>query len=173
MTEVSLVDLEWYRLDDGVMGGRSATNMDDLSSRIHFHGTINTNGGGFASIRAKIESLSGLGIRLRYKGDGKTYKLILSDGTRNMESPTWQTDIPTKAVWEERTFLFKDFKPAFGGGPRRQPKDKSIYKFDVADMKDIGFMLSLKLSNGEPNPVETFGEGIFPFSLQVDKIQML
>lgn len=32
-------------------------------------------------------------------------------------------------------------------------------------------MLSLKLSNGDPNPVETYGSGIFPFSLRIRSIE--
>lgn len=45
------------------------------------------------------------------------------------------------------------------------------HKLDVSEMKEMGFMLSLKLSHGRPNPVETFGEGIFSFSLQIQSIE--
>ena len=34
-------------------------------------------------------------------------------------------------------------------------------------LKEIGFMLSLKLSSGESNPVETYGKGLFPVSLKI------
>ena len=37
----------------------------------------------------------------------------------------------------------------------------------------MGFMLSLKLSNGSSNPVETFGSGIFPFSLTIRSIDIV
>jgi hypothetical protein len=38
-------------------------------------------------------------------------------------------------------------------------------------MMQIGLMLSLYLSDGRPNPKETFGEGVFPFSLHVKSIE--
>jgi hypothetical protein len=38
-------------------------------------------------------------------------------------------------------------------------------------MKQLGLMLSLRLSDGSPNPKETFGEGIFDFSLFVESIE--
>jgi len=38
-------------------------------------------------------------------------------------------------------------------------------------MRQIGVMLSLKRSDGSDNPIETFGTGIFPFSLEILSIQ--
>ena len=63
--------------------------------------------------------------------------------------------------------------PAFGGGPRNQPTaaEKAACVFDATDMKQIGFMLSLRLADGSPNPVATFGQGIFDFSLDVASIE--
>ena len=117
--------LHWFRLDDGVMGGQSETNHQYLSSEgvLKFEGTINTNGGGFCSIRGKASSSSSSSssssqhevgvvptktllppetsaIRICVQGDGKTYKLLLSDGNKSMfgpgkRSPSWQADIPT------------------------------------------------------------------------------
>jgi len=40
-------------------------------------------------------------------------------------------------------------------------------------MKQIGFMLSLKLSNGDANPVETFGEGKFDFRLEIHEMDLV
>ena len=115
--------LKWHRLDDGVMGGQSEslhTCLEDGS--LHFAGQINTNGGGFCSIRSPLpEGLpeNTTGIRLRFKGDGRTYKLMLSDGNRSMfgpskRAPSWQCDIPTKKSGEseEITMPFSSFKPS-------------------------------------------------------------
>ena len=94
-------ELRWFRLDDGVMGGQSETNHattgDEGSLTLDFCGTINTNGGGFCSIRADFDGLppETKGIRLKYTGDGKTYKFLLSDGTRGFSTPSWQHDIVT------------------------------------------------------------------------------
>lgn len=50
--------LVFYRLDDGVMGGSSNTNQDLLNTvdGLLFSGTINTNGGGFVSIRSPLDN---------------------------------------------------------------------------------------------------------------------
>src|SRR3569623_1259340 len=80
--------LSLFRLDDGVMGGQSETNHVSQDGILHFVGTINTDGGGFTSIRTKIPegalTPATEAIRIRYQGDGKTYKLFLTDGSRSM-----------------------------------------------------------------------------------------
>ena len=110
-------NLKWYRLDDGVMGGMSSTQhqatnptevdknratTNNMISALHFSGTINTEGGGFCSVRSDFPS--GLltqqhsAIKIRYRGDGKTYKVLLSDGRGGgpmSQTPSWQIDLPT------------------------------------------------------------------------------
>lgn len=193
--------MQWFRLDDGVMGGQSETahqavvvDADRSSSSsssssqqqmLHFTGTINTNGGGFASIRSKIpqgilDATTTSGVRIRCRGDGKTYKFLLSEGTRNAgapmsRTPSWQADIPTKndGQWQETVIPFDKLLPSFGGPSARMGNSakQEKLKFDPTIMREIGFMLSLKLSNGSPNPKETFGEGVFPFSLHIQSVE--
>ena len=167
-----------------VTGGQSETAhtcADDGS--LHFSGEINTNGGGFCSIRAPIPDglpPSTQAIRLSFVGDGKTYKLLLSDGTRSTfgpskRSPSWQADIPTSAGGnvEEITVPLSDLLPSWGGSPMSQPspEEKKQSGFKAEEMKEIGVMLSLKLSDGSPNPEATFGKGVFPFSLRISLIE--
>lgn len=180
--------LQWYRLDDGIMGGQSEskhTATDD--GKLIFQGIINTQGGGFTSIRAPIPqgilNDQTVGIKIKYRGDGKTYKFIMSDGNRGTggpfaRSPSWQVDLPTTLPnspdeWHETVIDFQDLLPNFGGGMRNQNPvdDKAKYNFNPSEVGQMGLMLSLKLSNGKPNPPETFGEGIFPFSLEVSSIE--
>jgi Complex I intermediate-associated protein 30 (CIA30) len=148
-------ELNWFCLDDNVMGGQSQTNITLIDSikmqlatnntqqsltsttdtkllqqqqrqvqvLLPFSGIINTNGGGFASVRTVVPNTITLtkiyhqsithednshkeklgiiikGFRIRYRGDGKTYKFICADGTRHRAStrkPSWQYDIPTR-----------------------------------------------------------------------------
>ncbi|KAL7557285.1 hypothetical protein ACA910_016247 [Epithemia clementina (nom. ined.)] len=193
-------DLKWYRLDDGVMGGLSITEHKPEASHnveggnnnnekqndvlLHFQGTINTNGGGFCSIRSNFPA--GLltskhsAVKISYRGDGKTYKVLLSDGSRGgpmSSTPTWQIDLPTKsaslsdsACWDEAVLPLDKFLPSIGG---RKIDDNVRYEFQPDKMQQIGLMLSLKLSNGLPNPPKTFGQGIFPFNLYVRSIQFI
>ncbi|KAL3782727.1 hypothetical protein ACHAW5_006723 [Stephanodiscus triporus] len=168
--------LTWHRLDDGVMGGMSETlhSSTDSGGELHFSGQINTQGGGFCSIRSPIEGglpADTVAIRVCYIGDGKTYKILFSDGNKSAfgpsrRSPSWQSDLPTKAGVEDVTTIRLDsFIPSLQGDPT-----KCEMKIDATKVEELGFMLSLKLSSGESNPVETFGSGVFPFSLKIRSI---
>ena len=184
----STVPLSWFRVDDGVMGGLSETNHEQVDDVLHFQGTINTNGGGFTSIRSKIPQGTLAiyqGVKLRLQGDGKTYKFIMSSGKSAgspfSSHPSWQYDIPTSTScdkagsnddWHEVVVPFEKLLPSFG--PRSvSDEERHKFTFDPSEMQEIGLMLSLKLSNGKPNPTETFGQGIFPFSLRVQSIEPL
>ena len=60
--------------------------------------------------------LDGGAVRVRYRGDGKTYKVLLSDGQGGgpwSKSPSWQHDLPTTAGEEAEAVLpFGAFKPS-------------------------------------------------------------
>jgi len=176
--------LKWHRLDDGVMGGRSETSHASTmkgASGIHFSGFINTDGGGFTSIRTPLENglPSGIsGLQLKFRGDGRTYKVLLSDGTASGpmgRTPSWQVDLPTKKLGPEDdaevvAVKLSSLLPSFGGSSASSPS-KDQYQFDAAEIREMGLMLSLRLSDGRPNPPETYGEGIFDFSLFVESIE--
>eukprot|EP00551_Chaetoceros_affinis_P001860 CAMPEP_0203639098 /NCGR_PEP_ID=MMETSP0088-20131115/4939_1 /ASSEMBLY_ACC=CAM_ASM_001087 /TAXON_ID=426623 /ORGANISM="Chaetoceros affinis, Strain CCMP159" /LENGTH=235 /DNA_ID=CAMNT_0050493897 /DNA_START=31 /DNA_END=739 /DNA_ORIENTATION=+ len=159
----------------------SAGEDQDKANVLAFSGIINTNGGGFASIRSPLDNSipnSAKGLKIKYKGDGKTYKILLSDGKGGgpfSSSPSWQIDLPTKdsSEEEEACVYFNDFVPSFGGRASLSQVEREKYSFVNEEMKQIGLMLSLKLSNGDPNPVETFGSGIFDFRLEVDDVQLV
>jgi hypothetical protein len=176
--------MKWHRLDDGVMGGRSET-VHEVKDGLHFTGTINTDGGGFTSVRAPIHGIpkEAKAIRLFFRGDGKTYKLLFADGNPNTGSPfarrpTWQADLPTEdrtdsQEWQESTILLSTLLPAFGGRAQDRPsaEEDHGFEFEPTEMRQVGLMLSLRLSDGSPNPKETFGQGTFPFSLRVKSIE--
>ena len=114
---------------------------------------------------------------MQFKGDGKTYKVLLSSGNGAggpwAKNPSWQADLPTKKnVEEETTIEFNAFKPSFGGRGASRNELES-YVFDQTEMQQLGFMLSLKLSSGDANPVATFGEGIFDFKLEIHEIALV
>ena len=166
------------------MGGKSeSVHCSELDGRpgIHFKGLINTEGGGFASIRAPFDG--GLppethSLKIKFRRDGKTYKVLLSDGQSSGPwggSPSWQIDLPTKKLTEKEesetvTLSLDSFVPSFGGRAPLSKEEFSKYKFHVGEMKQLGLMLSLRLSDGSPNPKDTFGEGQFDFSLFVESI---
>jgi hypothetical protein len=89
------------------------------------------------------------------------------------KTPSWQSDLPTTAdKVEETTIDFKSFAPSFGGrGASRNELESFV--FEAEKMKQLGLMLSLKLSNGDANPVHTFGQGIFNFRLEIHDISFV
>jgi len=109
----------WTSIDDVVMGGRSGSRVEcTQAGTLRFHGGVSLeNNGGFASVRspavtAKLDGHSGL--RLRLKGDGKSYKLNLRtdlgfDGTQ------YQASFPTTGAWQEIDLPFGAFVPRFRG----------------------------------------------------------
>ncbi|KAL3807205.1 hypothetical protein ACHAXA_008917 [Cyclostephanos tholiformis] len=125
----------------------------DHGGKLHISGQINIGGGGFCSIRSRIEGglpADTVAIRVSYVEDGKTYK----------------SDLPTKVGVDDTAIIRLDsLIPSLQGGPT-----KSDSKIDATKVEELGFKLSLKLSSGESNPIETFGSGVFPFSLKIRSI---
>jgi NADH dehydrogenase [ubiquinone] 1 alpha subcomplex assembly factor 1 len=175
--------ISWFRLDDGVMGGQSKTQHVAKDGVLHFKGMINTNGGGFTSVRAPIEAgtitPSMEAVKVRFRGDGKTYKFMLADGSGAggpfSTSPLFQVDFETKTLesdteWQEVVIPLGSLVPSYCGNIDTEKKKQGSV-FVANDMKQFGFQLSLVLSDGKPNPIETFGEGEFPFHLAVQSIE--
>ena len=79
---------DWREVDDGVMGGVSRGRMAATRGGLRWAGTLSSeNNGGFVSTRIGFPAvdLSGAsGLRLRLKGDGRTYKITLNTSGRNM-----------------------------------------------------------------------------------------
>ena len=95
----------WEAIDDHIMGGCSQSKPGQIDNvGLRFSGRVSLeNNGGFASIRsdsAKYDLGQYSGLKLRLRGDGKSYKLSLRtdlffDGisyqsTFTTEQDTWQ-----------------------------------------------------------------------------------
>lgn len=144
----------WQAVNDGVMGGRSSGGPIFESGIMRFEGVINTNGGGFSSVRAGLQE--GLlaeqsAIKMRVKSDGRGYKLTLrSDAFYRGRSVAFQAPLPQTAVgeWTNITIDFLDLRPSVFGRPLRGPK------FDPSEARSIGIILA----DGQDGP----------FALEVD-----
>ena len=176
--------LMWAPLEDGIMGGKSKTILStksDDDTTLHFEGTIDTNASvGWASARASLPP-SGLpanskALRVTYLGDGKTFKVVLMDSDHEASkdsSPLWEADLPTTAtVKETKTLPLQDFAPSYMAR-QLSAEEKKKHPFDPTKLTKIGFMLSSRLSNGSPNPTETYGEGVFQFALNVQDVEVV
>lgn len=73
-------DLRWQVVNDTVMGGQSSSRFERNGAEVRFSGFLNTDGGGFASLRSErlnADLAPVTLIRLRVKGDGRRYSVRL------------------------------------------------------------------------------------------------
>lgn len=143
----------WRAVNDGVMGGRSSGGPDFGDEAMIFRGVINTNGGGFSSLRASVQPrvlADASGIRLRVKTDGRQYKLTLrSDARIRGRSVSFQAPIEVKTAnqWEDVIVPFSDLKGSiFGRAVRSAEFNKEFVQeigIIIADGKDGPFELKV------------------------------
>ena len=75
----------WDVINDGVMGGLSKGHIEQVDDSLSFTGTINTNGGGFTSLRRAVPEGAMAGartLRIVYSGDARTYEATLRSDAR-------------------------------------------------------------------------------------------
>ena len=156
-TETPVVST-WEAIDDRIMGGCSQSRPEYVDKvGLRFSGTVSLeNNGGFASIRSN-SSIYNLGkysgLKLRLRGDGKTYKLSLRtelffDGVSYQAAFTTQKD-----VWQEISLPFEDFTATHHGiklttvAPMDTTKVESFGLF-IADKQDGPFQLEIAWAKG-------------------------
>jgi monofunctional biosynthetic peptidoglycan transglycosylase len=126
------------------MGGRSASRFRATRDGTGiFEGVVSLeNNGGFASVRAGIESadLSGLtGVRLRVRGDGHRYRLTLRND-RKLSGLNYMHDFPTTAgEWTEVILPFAGFQASIRG---YRPPDAP--PLDPSRIRQVGLMIADK-----------------------------
>jgi len=132
----------WRAVNDGVMGGKSSGGPTISDSFMVFEGIINTNGGGFSSVRRPMELgllSNSHGFRLKLRSDGRQYKMTFrSDAFYRGRNISFQAPIPTTPAgeWAEVTLPFSGLKASLFGRP--------IYgaQFNKDQIREIGFILA-------------------------------
>ncbi|PID80829.1 CIA30 family protein [bacterium DOLZORAL124_64_63] len=110
----------WLRVNDGVMGGLSASSMTLAPGQPGvFAGRISLeNNGGFASTRTQLPDLdlgAHTGIALKVRGDGRTYQLRLRNDD-SFEGAAYRALFTTTAdSWVTVRLPFTAFEPSFRG----------------------------------------------------------
>lgn len=147
----------WVRVNDGVMGGLSQSELRFTSQGTAlFDGTVSLeNYGGFASVRTYPSDfgLDGYaGLALRVKGDGQHYKLRVRDDDR-LDGPAYEAGFETEAdSWVTVRIPFSDMRPTFRGRLLR-----NVRALEGAAVRQIGFMIADKQAG--------------PFSLEIEWVR--
>ena len=134
---VEASSLDWRVVNDTVMGGRSSATVSRFGEGVSFSGFLNTNGGGFASIRvgaAGMISEQSVGIRLKVRGDGRTYTLRLRP--RNSRISYWSQFNTIDGEWVEVDLPFSAFWPNWRGRRLNAPP------IDARMIGELGLMLN-------------------------------
>ena len=143
----------WITVNDNVMGGRSEGGFSFKKKRLVFSGTTNTNGGGFSSIRTKPSDFSlgdKEGLHIRYKGDGRTYKLgVRMEG----KSVSYRSNFTSGNGWQEVRIPFDEMDVSWRG----RSLSKEEHPMIKSKIRSIEFMIYDKQDG--------------PFKLQVDWIK--
>jgi len=94
----------WRAVNDGVMGGLSSGGPTFENGNLIFSGVINTNGGGFSSIRRAVkggEIKSARRVTMRVRSDGRAYRLrFRTDVTWRGRRIAFQKPIPVSQAGE-------------------------------------------------------------------------
>ncbi len=149
---------QWIVVNDGVMGGLSFGDRTFADGAMVFSGTINTDGGGFSSLRLPlsqglIEDTDQVVIRAR--ADARSYMVTFDDSLPNRNqrvSFRAPIEFVNPGEWETVTVQFADLFPAAFG----TPVESEPFRNDLATR--IGIMLGDGL-DGE-------------FKLEVDTIEV-
>lgn len=135
----------WRIVNDGVMGGLSQGKIEwnSAANTMIWSGLVSLeNNGGFASIRTipqTYETGSFQKIKMRVKGDGKTYKFRMRP-SGNFDGIAYSLDFETKkGAWTEISLTTNDFQPTFRG--RIYPEYGTI---KTENLQQIGFLIAGK-----------------------------
>ncbi len=136
--------LDWRIVNDGVMGGVSASQMEHSNSgQGKFSGTVSlANNGGFASTRALLSIIlppSITKVRIRLKGDGKKYSFrIRTDG--DFDGVSFRHFFTTEeGEWQEINLSLNDFVPTWRGRILT-----NIPPIQSSTIRQIGFLIADK-----------------------------
>lgn len=132
----------WRAVNDNVMGGRSSGGPRFAADALVFAGRINTDGGGFSSIRAPLMrgALAGRdALRLRVRPDGRTYSVTLRTSLRYRGiAVSFRGDIDAAGGdgWQDAVVTFDDLRATVFG------RAVTGAEFEARDVESIGIIIS-------------------------------
>ena len=172
--------LRWWCLNDGIMGGKSRSEVTATDGGgLAFSGVVSTDGGGFVSCRggklAPGELLPYDAIAVTTSGGAaQTVRLRLdtvaareSRGT-GVPSASWSASFVCPVERTTTVLLLADFVPTWRGRPLSRDLAGSLSESAVlSGVETVGLMLSYVRG---PNRAR-FGDGEHAFRLQLDELK--
>jgi monofunctional biosynthetic peptidoglycan transglycosylase len=147
----------WQTVLDGVMGGRSTGKFRVTDGSMIFTGVLNTNGGGFSSVRRRGKDLQlgqtgEQGIHLRLRGDGRKYTLRLRQPSGGRRAPSYRTQFRTVKGddWQDVFVPYAQLKPTWRGRKLNLPP------VDPSLVDELGISIDDKIDG--------------PFQIEIQKI---
>jgi len=133
-------DLDWFVVNDNVMGGRSNGSFELEKGELDFTGRTDTRGGGFSSIRTgpmQLDLSRYDGIRLRVLADGRryTWRLTTDARWRGRQVSYWADFDTRNDGWSTVSIPFSGFIPRFRGSPLDGPA------LDAGEISGMGLMI--------------------------------
>ena len=154
-------ELDWFVVNDNVMGGRSDGDFRIEGGALIFAGRTNTRGGGFSSIRTEPVrlNLSGFeGVRLKVLGDGRryTWRLTTNERWRGRQINYWAEFDTANGTWTSVDIPFASFVPQFRGmrldAPGVDPAQITGMGLMIYDKQDGPFEIRLSHVQAYPGP---------------------
>lgn len=139
-----LLESQYAIVNDGVMGGRSSSELNVLPEVVNYQGKISLeNNGGFASVRMvwpfefpDLENEPTVAV-LRLKGDGLTYQFRLRTN-RGFDGAAYSYSFKTIAGKEQTVYIpINDFVPTFRGR-----KLRNMPKLKFSDVQQMGVLVA-------------------------------
>ncbi len=133
---------DWEAIDDRIMGGCSQSHPEHIDNiGLRFSGRVSLeNNGGFASIRSDSANYNlgqYSGIKLRLRGDGKTYKLSLRTDLF-FDGISYQAAFTTdQNTWQEISLPFEDFTATHHG-----VKLSTVAPMDTTRIESFGLFIA-------------------------------
>lgn len=125
VTDFGADNQEWLIVNDGVMGGLSNGAVDITDSVMRFTGDVVTQGGGFTSVRLRLDGdeLEGSNrVDLRVRADDRTYGLTFEDEARiGPRFVSYQADLILDDVgldvdgWQVVSLSYDQLRPSVFG----------------------------------------------------------
>lgn len=102
---------DWVKINDGVMGGLSQSNIEYTDNSVIFSGKVSLeNNGGFVSFRAnwgEYDLTKYSGIIIRYKSSGQTFGLMI-ENRRRFYYPYYIAEVEPSKDWKVLKILWSE-----------------------------------------------------------------